>query len=69
MQISDEQVKMVIYNGETTGEKFYQKEEEKFLSKMKIGEITVYVEYSPTGDKDTFKINTAYSHKATFKAV
>ncbi len=67
MRVSDEQVKMVIHNGEATGEKLYQTEEERFLAKMKIGEVTVYVEYSPAGEKDAFKVHTAYSHKTTLK--
>jgi len=67
MHISDEQVKMVINHGETTGEKLYQQEEERFLAKMRIEEATICVEYSPMEEKDTYKIHTAYAYKATVK--
>ena len=68
MQISDEQVKMVIHHGETTGEKLYRKnEEERFLAKKRIGDRTIYVEYLPTGKGNMFKIYTVYAHKAKIK--
>jgi len=67
MQISDEQVKMVIQHGETTGEKLYRQGEEKFLAKMEIGEKTVCVEYSPIDEKGTYKVHTAYAYKVKVK--
>ena len=67
MDISDEQVKMVINHGETTGEKLYQQEGERFLTKMRIEEATICVEYCPMEEKDLFKIHTAYAYKAKVK--
>jgi hypothetical protein len=67
MDISDEQVKMVIDHGEKTGDKLYQQEEERFLAKMRIEEATICVEYSPMKEKDTFKVHTAYAYKGKLK--
>ena len=61
--IVDEEVKMVIYHGETTGEKLYQPETNRYLAKMRIANATFYVEYSVTGKK-TYEVHTAYSHRA-----
>jgi hypothetical protein len=66
IQISDEQVKMVIHYGESTGEKLYSEGEERFLAKMEIGEATICVEYSPVG-KDAYKVYTAYAYKLKVK--
>lgn len=67
MDISDDQVKMVIDHGETTGEKLYRQEEEGFLAKMRIEEATICVEYSSMEEKDTYKIHTAYAYKGKVK--
>ena len=61
--ILDDEVKMVIHNAESKGEKLYQPETERFLAKLKIADVTFYVEYSLAGEK-TFIVHTAYSHRA-----
>jgi len=61
--ILDDEVRMVIFNAETIGEKLYQPEGERFLAKLKITGVTFYVEYSLAGD-GTYIVHTAYSHRA-----
>ena len=58
--ISDNEVKLAIHHGETTGEKLYQMESERFLTKLKFSGAVFYVEYSPTGD--SFSVHAAYAH-------
>jgi rRNA maturation endonuclease Nob1 len=59
--ILDEDVKRVIQNAESTGDKLYQTDTDHFLSKLRVGEVTFYVEYSRI-DKG-YRIHTAYSHR------
>jgi hypothetical protein len=59
--ILDEDLKRVIQNAENTGEKLYQTDTDRFLSKLRVGDVTFYVEYSRI-DKG-YKIHTAYSHR------
>jgi glutamate synthase (NADPH/NADH) small chain len=61
--ILDDEVKMVIRNAESRGEKLYQPETQRFLAKLKITDVTFYVEYSIAGEK-TYIVHTAYSHRA-----
>jgi hypothetical protein len=61
--ILDDEVRMVIHNAESRGEKLYQPETERFLAKLRIADITFYVEYSFAGEK-TYIVHTAYSHSA-----
>ena len=61
--ILDEEIKMVIHNAESTGEKLYQPETNRYLAKMRIANTTFYVEYSLTEEK-TYEVHTAYSHRA-----
>jgi glutamate synthase (NADPH) small chain len=60
--ISEDEVKQVINNAETTKEKMYQPDTGRCLGKLKIGRATFYVEYSvgTTG----FIVETAYAHKS-----
>ena len=60
--ILDEEIKMVIHNAESTGEKLYQPGAGRYLAKMRIVNTTFYVEYSVTGEK-TYEVHTAYSHR------
>jgi len=39
-------VKKVIDFAETKGEKLYQQEANRYLAKSRLGEVTIYVEYS-----------------------
>ena len=61
--IHEEEVKMVIYEGETTEKKLYQPESNRFLAKKRIGEATFYVEYSVSEGKK-YVVHTAYFHRA-----
>jgi len=61
--IHEDEVKMVIYEGETTEKKLYQPENNRYLAKKRVGESTFYVEYSVSGEKK-YSIHTAYSHMA-----
>jgi hypothetical protein len=69
--ILDDEVKMVIANAESTGEKLYQPKSDRFLAKKRVGTasdellgeaITYYVEYS-VAEENTYVIYTAYSHR------
>lgn len=60
--ISEDEVKMVIYNAETIGKKLYQPGKNRYLAKLRIGEVTFYVEYSIVME-GTYEVLTAYSHR------
>ncbi len=59
--IQDDDLKRVIDHAERTGEKLYQTDSDRFLSKLRLQEVYFYVEYSPT--KDAYRIHTAYTHR------
>ena len=63
--ILEDEVKQVINNAETAGEKLYQPDENRYLAKLRIGEATFYVEYAIEGDK--YVVNSTYAHKAEIK--
>jgi hypothetical protein len=60
--ISEEEVKKVIDFAETKGEKLYQQEANRYLAKSRLGEVTIYVEYST--DENGYIVRTAYSHRS-----
>lgn len=64
--ILDDEIKMVILNAETTEKKLYQPDNNRFLAKMRIGNVTFYVEYSHVSEK-IYIIHTAYSHRAELR--
>lgn len=59
--LTDEDLQMAVYRGETTGEKLYQEGRNVFLAKSKYVPI-IYVEYTPSGD--AYEIHTAYGHRS-----
>ena len=59
--VPDDYIRQVIHYGETTGDKLYQPEANRYLAKSKLGEVIVYVEYS--ADENAYTIHTAYWHK------
>lgn len=61
-KIMDDEIRMVIHNAETKEEKLYQQESDKFLAKLRVTQVTFYVEYSPAGE-GTYTVHTAYSHR------
>jgi len=60
--ISEDEVRQVIDFAETKGEKLYQPEANRHLAKSRLGEVTIYVEYST--DEKGYIIHTAYSHRS-----
>ena len=60
--ILEEDLKQVIQHAENTGEKLYQPDSDRFLSKLRIGEASFYVEYSPI--EGGYRIHTAYAHRS-----
>jgi len=60
--ISEEEVKKVIDIAETNGEKLYQQEASRYLARSRLGEVTIYVEYST--DEHGYIVHTAYSHRS-----
>jgi glutamate synthase (NADPH/NADH) small chain len=60
--ISEDEIKQVIDFAETKGEKLYQPEANRYLAKNRLGEVTIYVEYST--DENGYTIHTAYSHRS-----
>jgi len=60
--ISEEEVKKVIDFAETKGEKLYQQDANRYLAKSRLGEVTIYVEYST--DETGYIVHTAYSHRS-----
>lgn len=60
--IHDEEIKRVIYNAETTGDKLYQQEGDRFLARLRILEATFYVEYSVSGGN--YIVHSAYAHRS-----
>ena len=59
--IPDDDIKQVISNAEATGDKLFQPDGNRYLAKMRLGKITLNVEYSATDG--SYTIHTAYSHR------
>lgn len=59
--ILDDDLKRVIEHAERTGEKLYQPDSSRFLSKLRLKEAYFYVEYEPVAD--AYRIHTAYTHR------
>lgn len=62
-KILDDEIKMVINNAETKGEKLYQQDSDKLLAKLRIANATFYVKYSSAGE-NVYVVHEAYSHRA-----
>ena len=60
--ISEEEMKRVIDFAETRGEKLYQPDANRYLAKNRLGEVTIYVEYST--EENGYIVHTAYSHRS-----
>lgn len=59
--ILDDDLKRVIDHAERTGDKLYQADTKRLLSKLRIKEAFFYVEYEPVGDR--YRIHAAYTHR------
>ena len=64
--VSEEEIKQVIQHGETTEEKLYQPETDRYLAKLMMKEPTYYVDYSIKEGK--YIVNAAYWHYSAFVA-
>ena len=64
--ILDDDIKMVIYNAETTEEKMYKPETGESLAGLTIGETMFHVQYTPV-DEQRYKIHTAFWFKSTIE--
>ena len=60
--ILEDDVKQVIHNAESSGEKLYKPDENIFLAKLIIGKATFYVEYSI--EQTNYILRSAYAHKS-----
>lgn len=64
--ILDDEVRMVIHNAESKGEKLYCPGEARFLAKLRIGDVTFYVEYSIIAE-NTYRVHSGYCHRAVLE--
>ncbi len=60
--ILDDDIRQVIYHGETTGEKLFQPDGDRYLAKLALSNATFYVEYSVADGG--YVVHTAYSHRS-----
>jgi hypothetical protein len=60
--ILDDDVRQVIYHAETTGEKLFQPEGNRYLAKLTLSNAVFYVEYSVADG--SYVVHTAYSHRS-----
>ena len=63
--ISENEVKQVIYDAETKGEKLYQPETNRYLAKLRIERATFYAEYSI--EQGNYVVRSAYAYKSEVK--
>jgi len=63
--IAEEEVRLVIQNGETTGKKLYHQDTGLFTSSLKIGMVTCWVDYFPEDD-GSYTVANVYSHRISF---
>ncbi|MFH1625391.1 MAG: hypothetical protein ABID54_09600 [Pseudomonadota bacterium] len=61
-KIMHDEIRMVIHNAETKGEKLYQQGSDDFLARLRIANVTFYVKYAAAGG-GTYTVQTAYSHR------
>ena len=59
--IPEDYIRQVIHHAESTGDKLYQPETNRYLAKSKLGEVIVYIEYS--AEENGYIIHTAYWHR------
>ena len=60
--ILENEVKMVIFEAETTGVKLVEPDSSRFLAKKRIADITYFVVYKAGADS-AFEVETAYCCK------
>ena len=60
--VLEDEVKQVIYHAETTGEKLYQPDSNRFLGKLKIGKVTYYADYAR--GSGSYILKYGYAHRS-----
>lgn len=60
--ILEDEVKQVIDHAETTDEKLYEPDTNIYLTKLRIGKATFYVEYF--AEPEGYTVRSAYAHKS-----
>jgi hypothetical protein len=60
--VLEDEIKQVIFHAETTGDKLYQPDANRYLGKLRIGKATFYADYS-YGEKALI-VNLAYAHRS-----
>jgi hypothetical protein len=60
-RILEEDIRKVIFHGETSGKKMWSKESGSYLAYLQPENVTFWVEYSPDGD--SFSVLNAYCHR------
>jgi hypothetical protein len=60
--VLEDEIKQVIFYAETSGDKLYQPDGNKYLGKLQIGKVTFYADYSYGTEK--FIVNLAYTHRS-----
>jgi glutamate synthase (NADPH/NADH) small chain len=60
--ILEDEIKQVINHAETSGEKLYLPDDNRYLAKLRIGKATFYAEYSI--EPDSYVVRSAYAHKS-----
>ena len=64
-RILKEDIQKTIHNAETTGEKFINAINGRFLASMRPDRVTFWVEYIQIGN--AYQIHSAYSHRMEMK--
>ena len=60
--VVEDEIKQVIFYAETTGDKLYQPDGNRYLGKLRLGKATFYADYSYGEEK--FIVNLAYAHRS-----
>ena len=60
----EQDIRQVIRNAETTGQKLVDEEKGTFIAHLQIGRITCWVEYKPADG--AFEVVRAYMHRLIF---
>jgi hypothetical protein len=60
--VQENELKQVIFRAETTGDKLYQPDANRYLGKLKIGKATFYADYSYGDEK--FIVKYGYAHRS-----
>jgi hypothetical protein len=60
--VQPDELKQVIFHAETTGDKLYQPEANRFLGKLKIGNTMFYADYG-YGEAE-FIVKMGYTHRS-----